>query len=123
MNIALWVVQILLALLYFAAGVLKTFMVPKAKGQMPWAQRHSENFVRFVGISELLGALGLILPILTGILIWLTPVAALGLVVVQLLAIFIEHLPAKETKAIPFNLLLLALAAFVAYGRFFILPS
>jgi uncharacterized membrane protein YphA (DoxX/SURF4 family) len=60
----------------------------------------------------------MLLPMLTGILPWLTPVAALGLVLVQVLAIFTEHTPNKEYKALPFNLVLLLLAAFVAYGRF-----
>jgi putative oxidoreductase len=122
MNIALWIVQGLLAVMYLIAGVLKTFMTAKAQEQMPWAKRHPENFVRFVGAAELLGGLGLVLPILTGILPWLTPLAALGLVVVQVLAIFMEHVPAKEYKALPMNVVLLALAAFVAYGRFFVIP-
>jgi len=121
MNIALWIAQAVLALIYVSAGVMKTFMVAKAKEQLPWAKRHSDNFVRFVGVSEFLGAIGLVLPILTGILPWLTPVAALGLVIVQVLAIFMEHVPAKEYKALPFNIFLLLLAAFVAYGRCFII--
>ena len=118
MNIALWIIQILLALVYVAAGVLKTTSVAKVREQMPWAKKHSDNFVRFVGASELLGAIGLILPMLTGILPWLTPVAAIGLVLVQILAIFSEHLPGKEYKTIPMNAVLALLAAFVAYGRF-----
>lgn len=122
MNIALWVAQILLALLYISAGASKAFNTAKAKEQMPWAKRHSDNFVRFIGTVELLGALGMLLPMLTGILPWLTPVAALGLVLVQGLAILTEHLPAKEYKALPFNLLLLALAVFVLIGRFSIIP-
>jgi uncharacterized membrane protein YphA (DoxX/SURF4 family) len=122
MNTVLWIVQILLALLYVTAGALKTFATAKAKEQLPWAKRHSDNFVRFVGAAELMGALGLLLPMLTGIMPWLTPVAALSLVLVQILAIFTEHLPAKEYKALPFNLVLLALAVFVAYGRFVVIP-
>ncbi len=122
MNIALWIVQILLALIYIMAGGLKTFYTARAKEQLPWAKRHSDNFIRFVGIAELLGAIGLILPMITGILPWLTPVAALGLALIQILAILIEHLPNKEYKALPFNLILLALSLFVAYGRIVIIP-
>jgi uncharacterized membrane protein YphA (DoxX/SURF4 family) len=118
MNTALWIVQVLLALMYITAGALKTFTTAKAKEQLPWAKRHSDNFVRFVGTAELLGAKGLILPMLTGILPWLTPIAALGLVLVQILAILTEHVPAKEYKSLPINLVLVALAVFVAYGRF-----
>ena len=121
MNIALWIVQVLLALLYVTAGALKTFNTAKAKEQLSWAKKHSDNFVRFVGTAELLGAMGMLLPMLTGVLPWLTPVAALGLVLVQILAIFTEHLPAKEYKALPFNLFLLVLAGFVLIGRFTII--
>lgn len=117
MNIALWIAQGLLAAMYLMAGIMKTFQTAKAKEQMPWAKNRSDGFVRFVGTSELLGALGLILPLVTGILPWLTVLAAIGLIIIQLLAIFTEHLPKKEFNVIPVNVVLLALAAFVAFGR------
>lgn len=117
MDIALWVAQILLALLFGMAGFMKTFQVAKVRGQMPWAKDRSDAFIRFVGISELLGALGMILPLLTGILPWLLPLAALGLGIIQVLAIFMEHLPKKEYKVIPVNVVLLALAVFIIIGR------
>jgi uncharacterized membrane protein YphA (DoxX/SURF4 family) len=117
MNIALWVVQILLAALYGMAGAMKTFQTTKTKEMLPWAKNRSDGFVRFVGVSELLGALGLILPVVTGVLPWLTVLAAMGLALIQLLAIFTEHLPKKEYKVIPMNIVLLALSAFVIVGR------
>jgi len=117
MNIALWIVQGLLAAMYGTAGVMKTFQTSKAREQLPWAKNRSDGFIRFVGTSELLGALGLILPLLTGVLPWLTPLAAIGLTVIQLLAIFTEHLPKKEYNVIPVNVVLLALAVFVVFGR------
>ncbi len=117
MNIALWIVQGLLAIMYLMAGVMKTFQTSKAKERFPWAKERSDGYVRFVGISELLGALGLILPLVTGILPWLTVLAAIGLTIIQLLAIFQEHLPKKEYNVIPMNIVLLALAVFVIYGR------
>ena len=117
MNIALWIAQGLLTAMYLMAGVLKTFQTAKAKEQLPWAKNRSDGFVRFVGTSELLGALGLILPLVTGILPWLTPLAAIGLIIIQLLAIFTEHLPKKEHNVIPVNVVLLALAVFVVFGR------
>ena len=117
MNIALWIAQGLLTAMYLMAGVLKTFQTAKAKEQLPWAKNRSDGFVRFVGISELLGALGLILRLVTGFLPWLTPLAAIGLIIIQLLAIFTEHLPKKEYNVIPVNVVLLALAAFVVFGR------
>jgi len=117
MNIALWIAQGLLAAMYLMAGVMKTFQTSKAREQLPWAKNRSDGFIRFVGTSELLGALGLILPLLTGVLPWLTPLAAIGLTVIQLLAIFTEHLPKKEYNVIPVNVVLLALAVFVVFGR------
>ena len=117
MNIVLWIVQGLLAVLYAAAGTMKTFNTAKAKGMLPWAKDRSDAFVRFVGTSELLGALGLILPLVTGILPWLTVLAATGLALLQLLAIFTEHLPKKEYNVIPVNVLLVALALFIVIGR------
>ncbi|HZM21109.1 MAG TPA: DoxX family protein [Anaerolineales bacterium] len=117
MNIALWIVQGLLAAMYLMAGSMKTFNTAKAREQLPWAKNRSDGFVRFVGTSELLGALGLIFPLLTGILTWLTPLAAIGLTMIQLLAIFTEHLPKKEYNVLPINLLLVALSVFVLVGR------
>ena len=117
MNIALWIVQVLLAAMYTMAGTMKTFQTAKAKEQFPWAKNRSDNFVRFVGTSELLGALGIILPMLTGILPWLTAVAAIGLSLIQILAIFTEHLPKKEYNIIPMNIVLLALSGFIVFGR------
>lgn len=117
MNIALWVAQILLAVVFGMAGIMKTFQTEKAKQQFPWAKDRSDGFVRFVGISELLGAIGLILPMLTGIMPWLTPLAALGLAAIQLLAIFSVHVPKKEYNVIPINLVLLALSLFIVLGR------
>src|SRR5688572_11161738 len=117
MNTALWIAQGLLAAMYLIAGIIKTFQTAKAKEQMPWAKERSDEFVRFVGVSELLGALGLILPLVTGILPWLTIIAAIGLTLIQLLAIFTEHLPKKEYNVIPVNIVLVALAVFVIVGR------
>ncbi len=117
MNIALWIAQCLLALVYVVVGAMKTFQIARVRAQFPWANGRSDAFVRFVGISEILGGLGLILPMLTGILPWLTPLAAIGLSVIQVLAIAGEHLPRKEYAALPLNLAFLILSVFIAYGR------
>jgi hypothetical protein len=119
MNIALWIVQGLLAAMYLMAGSMKAFQPGKVREnpQMTWAKKRSDGFIRFVGTSELLGALGLILPLVTGILPWLTVLAATGLALIQLLAIFTEHLPKKEYNIIPVNLVLLVLSVFVVIGR------
>lgn len=117
MNIALWIAQGLLAAFYLMTGVMKTFMTPRAKETLPWAKERSNGFVRFVGTSELLGVLGLILPLVTGILPWLTALAGVGLSLLQILAISTEHLPKREYNVLPLNLVLLALSAFVVFGH------
>ena len=78
-------------------------------------------FRRFIGVAEILAGVGLILPALTGILPWLTPLAAVALVIVMIGAVLF-HIPRKEYPNIVFNLILLALAAFVAYGRIVVAP-
>jgi uncharacterized membrane protein YphA (DoxX/SURF4 family) len=121
MNIILWIVQILLAVMFLMAGVMKAFQYERAKASLFWVKDVPRGLVTFIGISELLGGLGLVLPALTGILPWLTPLAALGLALIMLLAI-IFHATRREPKAIVFNLVLLVLAGVVAYGRFTVVP-
>lgn len=118
MNIALWVVQGLLSLSFVGAGYMHAFGTEKAAGQpqMAWMKAVSKPLLTFIGLAEIAGGLGVILPMLTGILPWLTPLAAALLAVVMLLAALF-HLPRKEYQSIVFNLVLLALAAFVAWGR------
>ena len=125
MNIALWIVQVLLAAFFGMAGVMKVFQTAKVREnpQMTWVEGKSDGYVRFVGTSELLGALGLILPILTGILALLTPAAAIGLGLIQLLAILIIHLPKREYNIIPVNVVVLALSIFVVAGRWSLLAT
>lgn len=120
MNIALWVVQGLLAAVYLAAGGMKLVRSREqmvASGSFEWAKDVSDGAVKGVGAVEVLGALGLVLPELTGIAPVLTPIAAVGLVIVQVIAARV-HLKLGETKSLPVNVVLLVLAAFVAVGRF-----
>jgi hypothetical protein len=85
--------------------------------QMTWVPHVSPALVRFIGVAEFLGAIGLILPLATGVLPWLTIVAAVGLVTVQLLAAGF-HASRGELSRVPVNVILLVLAAVVVYGRF-----
>ena len=87
---------------------------------MPWVAE-LPNLVRFIGISELLGGIGVLLPAILRIKPMLTPLAALGLVVVQIFAA-IFHLSRGEMSALPINFFLMALAAFVLWGRYRKLP-
>jgi hypothetical protein len=119
MNTALWIAQGLLAAIYLMVGSMKVLRPEKVREnpQMTWAHARSDQYIRFVGTAEVLGALGLILPLVTGILPWLTVLAGVGLTLIQLLAIFTEHLPKKEYSALPLNIILLALSIFVVLGR------
>lgn len=117
MNIILWIVQGIAAALYLMAGSMKVFQLEKARESMGWTEGRSDGFIRFVGIIELLGAIGLILPLATGILPWLTVLAAIGLSIIQVLALFTEHLPKKEYNYIPVNIIIFALTVFIVYGR------
>ena len=122
MNIALWVVQVLLALAFLAAGVPKaTQPIPALSKRLRWAKDMPAPFVRFIGVAEILGAIGLILPALTGILPWLTIAAATGLAIVMASAI-IFHLMRGETNHIASNVVFLALLLFVVYGRLALAP-
>lgn len=118
MDIALWIASGLLAAAYVFAGINKATQ-PKAKlaTSLPWTEDFSAGTIKFIGIAELLGGIGLILPWLTDIAPVLTPLAATGLVIVQAAAIVV-HLRRGEAKVIPFNALLLLLALFVAIARF-----
>jgi hypothetical protein len=119
-NIALWIAQGLLAVVYLAAGGLKVVRPRErlvASGNFDWMKDSSDAGVRAVGLVEILGAFGVILPWLTGITPILTPIAAAGLVVVQIGALRV-HLVRNERKPLPANVLLLLLAAFAAVGRF-----
>jgi len=119
MNIAVWVVSGLLAAAYLTAGILKTTRSKEAlKPNMPWVEDFSPGTVKFIGIVELLGAIGLILPWLLGIADVLTPLAATGLALIQLLAIPVHVRRGEAAQALPVNIVLLAAAAFVAIARF-----
>ena len=117
-NIFLWIAQVLLAALFLFAGSLKTFQpIDDLATQMPLATQVPEAFVRFIGIVELLGAAGLILPSLLKIKPVLTPLAAAGLAIVMLLAALF-HLAKGEANAVPMNIIVFLLALFIAWGRF-----
>jgi len=121
-NIALWVVQILLALAFVMAGSLKaTQPIEKLATNMGFVKDFAPWTVRVIGVLEILGAIGLILPAVTGIWPWLTPVAAIGLVLTMVGAM-ITHGRRGEFPNMGTNVVLLLLALFVVYGRFVVVP-
>jgi uncharacterized membrane protein YphA (DoxX/SURF4 family) len=121
MNIVLWIFQVLLALNFALHGRLMLFPAPSQTNRMPYILAIPTTFRRFIGVAEVLAAVGLILPGPTHILPWLTPLAATGLVIVMIGAVIL-HIARREYPNIILNLVLLALAALVAYGRFVIQP-
>ena len=117
MNIAIWVVQVVLAALFTMASFGKIVQSrEKLLVSLPWIEDFPLWVVRLIGISEILGAVALILPMLTGIYPIITPLAAAALGFVMLLA-GMYHATQSEFKAALFNLFLLALAVTIAYGR------
>jgi DoxX-like protein len=118
MTYALWTVQILLAAVFLFAGGMK-LVLPLEKLAGPVALPGA--LLRFIGVVEVLGAVGLILPAALRIKPWLTPLAALGLVVVMIGAVVIT-LIAGESFAAVMSAVVGLLAAFVAYGRWRLAP-
>ncbi len=118
MNVALWIVQGILAAVFLLAGTMKlTQSHSKLAEQMGWPGDFSPSTVKLIGGLELLGAVGLILPALTSIAPILTPIAAVGLAVIQALAVVV-HLRRKETQNLIGNFIFIAGLVFVAWGRF-----
>ena len=118
MTYALWIVQVLLALLFVFAGGMKLVM---PLDQLTGPVTLPGPFVRFIGVAELLGGLGLVLPAALRIRPGLTPLAAAGLVVIMIGATVIT-LVAREFGVALFSLVVGLLAAFVAYGRWRLAP-
>jgi uncharacterized membrane protein YphA (DoxX/SURF4 family) len=119
MNLALWIIAIVLAVAFAGSGLMK-LVVPKDKlvnaGQ-GWAQDYSPANIRLIGLVEILGAVGLVLPAAVHIAPILVPLAAVGLALVMVGAIVV-HARRKEPMNIAVNVVLIALALFVAWGRF-----
>lgn len=121
MNIALWVLQALTALAFGSHGFLLVSGPQRMAVRVPWVAALPIPFVRALGVLEILGAIGVVLPAATGVLPSLTVAAAGGLVAMMLLAILF-HVTRREWPNIGLNLVLGLLAFAVAYGRAVIEP-
>ncbi len=119
MNVVLWIVAGVLAAAFLGAGLMKLAQPKKklADSGMGWTEDFSDGAVKGIGALEVLGAAGLILPAALDIVPVLVPIAATGLVLLMLGAA-VTHARRKESTNIVVNIVLLALAAFVAWGRF-----
>ncbi|KAA2235894.1 DoxX family protein [Salinarimonas soli] len=117
LRIALWVAQGLVAAMFVMSGFMKLATpITELAAMMPWAGQVSPAFVRFIGVVDLAGGIGILLPALTRIQPRLTVLAALGCAVLQVLA-FAFHAYRGEFEVLPVNVVLLALSAFVFWGR------
>lgn len=122
MTIALWIVQILLALAFALSGFGKVAQpVEKLRERMNWAKYFTPSVIRLIGSLEIIGAIGLIVPKATGYLPWLTPIAAACLVLTMMGAI-ITHVRLHEAKAAGVPVVLLLLALYIAVGYFVFVP-
>ena len=119
MNIVLWLVQVLLALAFFAHGWL--FLFPPAAVAEQMNASLPRWFQLFLGVAEVLAAVGLTLPGVTRIMPWLVTAAAGGIMIVTVSATAF-HLVRGEMSSAAITLLLLAMATFVAYMRHRVLP-
>ncbi|MEO0789975.1 MAG: DoxX family protein [Bacteroidota bacterium] len=123
MNIALWIVQGLLAAAFLMAGSMK---LSKSKEELKnqlgdWVDTFSDSTIKTIGLLEVLGGVGIILPMLIGILPILTPIAGIGLALTMVGAMIV-HINRGEYGALKNNVPLLLLALFVIIGRFMIVP-
>jgi hypothetical protein len=117
MRVSLWIVQGLLFLTFAGGGVWKLLTpIPELAAKMPWMGEVSPAFLYFTAVADLAGGLGILLPTLTGIKPRLTVFAALGCVALQISAI-IFHISRGEAANTPFNFVLVALSAFVAWAQ------
>src|SRR5258705_11381095 len=118
MNVALWIVQGLLAAVFLLAGGAKLVL---PLDQMTGPVALPGWLLRFVGVAEVLGALGLVLPWLLRIKPGLTPLAAAGLVIIMVGATVVMWAGGMVAVAL-MNVVVMLLAAFVAYGRWRLAP-
>jgi DoxX-like family len=118
-NVLLWIVAGVLAAAFLGAGLMKLVRPAKrlADSGMGWVEDFSPGAVKTIGALEVAAALGLVLPAALDVAPVLVPVAATGLVLLMAGAA-VTHARRRESPMITVNLVLLALAAFVAVGRF-----
>lgn len=119
LHYTLWTFQVLLALLFLFAGIMK--LVTPAEKMAAQAPQFSVDFMRFIGVVEALGGLGMVLPGLLKIKTGLTPLAAAGLVIVMIGAIVVSY-QMLGVKGVVVPLVTGIVAAFVAYGRWRMVP-
>jgi uncharacterized membrane protein YphA (DoxX/SURF4 family) len=126
MNVTLWTLQVLWGVSFSITGFGKVFFYNpvlwnRALHQVPWFSAVPQDLMIFIGVCELVGGIGLILPAATGIKPMLTPLAASGLALVMILAAAF-HIVRGEYGFLVLNLVLAGVAAYIAYQRAFTRP-
>ena len=126
MNTTLWTVPLLWGVFFSITGFGKILWYKPALWnqtlqEVPWLFAVPQDLSIFIGISEFLGGVGLILPAMTGVKPKLTPFAAIGLTLVMILAA-VFHIVRGEYNFLPINVVLGGVAAFIAYERLFVRP-
>jgi uncharacterized membrane protein len=120
-NVVLWIAQAILALAFVGAGYDQAVLYDDAGRRMAWVAAMSRREAAVIGSLEILGAIGLIVPAWTGVLLWLTPTAALALAVLMGAAVTF-HVRRHEIPQLAFSGTFGLVAALVALGRFFVAP-
>jgi uncharacterized membrane protein YphA (DoxX/SURF4 family) len=120
MDLALWIIQVVLALAFLAFGGSHVFRFDDLAGapRTGWVRAVGKANLRVIGVLEILGAIGLVLPAATGILPWLTPLAAAMLALLMVFAIAFHARRPGEAQNIVLNVVLGVLSLAVAWGRF-----
>lgn len=126
MKTALWIAQVLWGVFFSITGFgkilwYKPALWNQALREVPWLSGVPQDLAIFIGICEFLGGVGLILPAITGVKPKLTPIAAIGLTLVMILAA-VFHILRGEYNFLAINVVLGGVAAFIAYGRMFVRP-
>jgi uncharacterized membrane protein YphA (DoxX/SURF4 family) len=121
MNVVLWLLQLFFGVMFVFHGFMMLNPPARLNPMMSYVHDLPANLRRFIGVVEVLGGFGLVLPALLNVQPTLTPLAAAGLAFVMVLAA-VYHFTRKEYPNIVFNLVLAAAVAFIAYGRFVLLP-
>jgi len=127
MNQALWILQVLSGIFWSVTGFGKILCLNEAVWsqtvpRVPWFSAVPQNVFVFIGVCEFLGGIGLILPAMTGIKPKLTPLAAIGLALIMILAAGFHIARSEYGSFLPFNLVLESVSAFIAYGRLALRP-
>jgi len=118
-DIALWVVAGLLSTIFLMAGIMKMTQTKEQLAEkMGWVEHYEPRAIKLIGLLEVLGAIGLILPAVTNTIPILTPLAAIAIALLMVGAMSRHLSRGNETQMVVMNMVFLLMALFVAWGRF-----